>query len=215
MSQNRPPNSHLFEIPFVREKLASFSQTPIFKKQYFCKSCHFVKSSKTTITKLKNWLPSTRTHFRLAPTSYLSSLPSANSKCVFLKKCISLIILILNLGCDRKQWKCVKTGRLTEASDTHSATNTFAYFSEAKLAILESMLFSIERTHCAFLTQEESSQKLKRTTTFKRAKSFPFCATVSVLTFQIPICSKSHLFASLLYCVTLKLTATLTLWVQQ
>ena len=37
--------------------------------------------------------------------------------------------------------------------------------------------------------------KLKRTTTFKRAKDFPFCATVSVLTFQIPICSKSHLFA--------------------
>ena len=31
------------------------------------------------------------------------------------------------------------------------------------------------------------------------AKSFPFCVTASVLTLQIPICSNSHLFESVLY----------------
>ena len=55
----------------------------------------------------------------------------------------------------------MKTTRLMEAGNTHSATNTLAHFSETKLAILENLLFSIERTHCEFLMQEGSSQNKK------------------------------------------------------
>ena len=72
-------NSHLFA-----KSLQAFLKLQ-FSKNNFLQKFTFWQIFKNDNYEITNWLPSTRTHFRLAPTSYL---PSANSKCVFLKEYI-------------------------------------------------------------------------------------------------------------------------------